>query len=359
MQEKELIKRQIVKKIRSAGDILITSHIMPDGDNIGSVCAFGRALRQSGYKVDCALYDAVPEIFTFLPGSEEIKSLDAINKKYDLLIVLDSSSAERTGISDLVRFSNFIINIDHHVCNDNFGNINLVHTNYSSTVQIVFDLIKKARLKFDSDIATCLYCGLMTDTVGFQTSNTDENVFKMAAALVKYGANPNYISREMFQNKSMKNIMIIGKTLSSLNFVNNGLICWGKVEQKTVKEVGAKPEDCFGIVNQMIAIKGVEAAILFNEREDGRTVVDFRSKSIVDVNRIANAFGGGGHLRASGATIEGELNDIIAAVINFTVEYIETNYNAYIMKGTNAVDSNCNGKQKGAKKDTVVKSVGL
>ena len=359
MQEKELIKKQIVKKIKAAGDILITSHIMPDGDNIGSVCALTGALRFCGYKVDCALFDAVPEILLFLPGSAEIKRLSDIDKKYDLLIVLDSSSVERTGVQDLSKYSNFVINIDHHVCNDNFGNINLVHTNYSSTTQIVFELIKKARLKLNQDIATCLYCGLMTDTVGFQTSNTDENVFKMAAALVKFGASPNYISREMFQNKSMKNIIMIGKTLSALNFIDNGLICWGKVDQKTIKEVGALPTDCFGIVNQMVSIKGVEVAILFNERADGKTVIDFRSKSFIDVNKIANAFGGGGHLRASGATNEGELNDIIAAVVNFAVEHIKNNYQSCFMKGTNAVEPHCSGQQKGPKTNTVVKSVGI
>mgnify|MGYP000855932043 CR=1 FL=1 len=359
MQEKELVKRQIVKKIKAAGDILITSHIMPDGDNIGSVCALTGALRLSGYKVDCALFDAVPDILKFLPGSSDIKKLADIDRKYDLLIVLDSSSVDRTGVSDLGKYSDFIINIDHHVCNDNFGNINLVHTNYSATVQIVYELIKKARLKFNSDIATCLYCGLMTDTVGFQTSNTDENVFKMASSLVKCGASPNHISREMFQNKSMKNIIIIGKTLSSLNFIDNGLICWGKIDQKTIREVGALPSDCFGIVNQMISIKGVEVAILFNERPDGKTLVDFRSKTVIDVNKIANAFGGGGHLRASGATIEGNLNDIIAEVVNFAVEHIKTNYHSGLMKGTNTIESHSCGKQKGAKANTVVKSVGI
>ncbi len=337
MHEKELIKKQIVKKIKAAGDILITSHIMPDGDNIGSVCALTGALRLSGYRADCALFDAVPEILSFLPGSAEIKNLSAIDKKYDLLIVLDSSSVERTGAQDLSKYSDFVVNIDHHVCNDNFGNINLVHTSYSSTSQIVFELIKKARLKINKDIAACLYCGLMTDTVGFQTSSTDENVFKMASALVKFGANPNHISREMFQNKSMKNIIMVGKTLSALNFIDNGLICWAKVDQKTIKEVGALPSDCFGIVNQMVSIKGVEVAILFNEHTGGKTIVDFRSKSVIDVNKIANAFGGGGHLRASGATIEGELNDIISAVVNFTVEHIKNNYQSPSMKGTNAV----------------------
>lgn len=359
MQDKELIKRQIVKKIKAAGDILITSHIMPDGDNIGSVCALSGALRLSGYKVDCALFDAVPDILKFLPGASEIKKLAEIDKKYDLLIVLDSSSVDRTGVSDLGKYSDFVINIDHHVCNDNFGNINLLHTNYSSTAQIVFDLIKKARLKFNPEIATCLYCGLMTDTVGFQTSNTDENVFKMASALVKFGASPNHISREMFQNKSMKNIIIIGKTLSALNFIDNGLICWGKVDQKTIREVGAQPSDCFGIVNQMVSIKGVEVAILFNERADGKTVVDFRSKTVIDVNKIANAFGGGGHVRASGATIEGNLTDIISEVVNFAVEHIKTNYHQGLMKGTSAFESHGGGKQKGAKANPVVKSVGI
>jgi len=359
MQEKELIKRQIIKKIKTAGDILITSHIMHDGDNIVSLCVERTGDNVKRYYVDCALFDAVPDILKFLPGSSEIKKLGEINKKYDLLIVLDSSSVDRTGVTDLSKYSDFVINIDHHVCNDNFGNINLLHTNYSATAQIVFELIKKARLKFNPEIATCLYCGLMTDTVGFQTSNTDENVFKMASYLVKYGANPNHISREMFQNKSMKNIIMIGKTLSALNFIDNGLICWGKVDQKTIKEVGALPTDCFGIVNQMVSIKGVEVAILFNEKADGKTIVDFRSKSFIDVNKIANAFGGGGHMRASGATIEGNLTDIISEVVNFSVEHIKTNYHTGLMKGTNNIESHGSGKQKGSKTNTVVKSVGI
>lgn len=359
MQNRELVKRQIIKKIKSADNILITSHIMPDGDNIGSLLGLSTSLRLSGYSVDAALFDKVPDIFSFLPGVQNIGSLSEINKKYDLLIVLDSSSVERTGASDLKKYSDFIINIDHHVCNDNYGNINLLYTNYSATTQIVFEILKKGRFKINRDIATCLYCGLMTDTVGFQTASTDESVFKMAAALVKCGAEPNFVSREMFQNKSMKNIIIIGKTLSSLNFISNGSICWGKVDQKTVREVGALPTDCFGIVNQMVSIKGVEVAILFNEQADGRTVVDFRSKSIIDVNKIANYFGGGGHTRASGTTLNGGLNDIISEVVNYSSEYVKNNYQSNTMKGPDEIDTYGISKSKGAKTNTIRKSVGI
>lgn len=351
--------RQAAKKIREAGNILLVSHVMPDGDNIGSLLGMLNSLRLSGYDVDAANTDPVPAVFNFLHGAEGIMRLSDVERRYDLLIVLDASSVERTGAADLAKYSDFVINIDHHVCNDNFGDINIVFTDYSSTVQIVYELLRAGRFKMDAGVASCLYCGLMTDTVGFQTASTNESVFKMAAHLVSLGASPNSTSREIFQNRSLPSVVILGKTLSSLNFINNNTICWSKVEWKTVRDAGGGPGDSFGAVNQMLAIRGVEVAVLFHEQKDGKVILDFRSKSVIDVNKVANHFGGGGHMRASGATVTGELTSVISEVINYTVDYINNNYRVNTVKGKPSVEAISQSKPKSSKKTSIRESVGL
>jgi len=349
----------VIKKIKSSGKILLLSHVMPDGDNIGSLLGLYNSLKATGYNVTAANHDPVPRSFSYLPNSDKIKKLADINEKYDLLVVLDSSSVERTGAKDLAQYSDFVIDIDHHVSNDNFGALNIVYTDYSSTVQIVYELIKKARLRLDADVAACLYCGLMTDTVGFQTAATNESVFKMAAHLVALGASPNVTSREIFQNKSLASVIISGKTLSSMNFMNDGMICWSKVEQKTIKEANGTPGDSFGVVNQMLGIRGVEVAVVFHEQSENKVILDFRSKSIIDVNKVATHFGGGGHLRASGATVVGELNKVISEVMNFITDYIKTNYQVKETKGKSSIESISSGKPKSAKTPAVGESLGI
>ncbi|MEZ7893070.1 MAG: bifunctional oligoribonuclease/PAP phosphatase NrnA [Candidatus Wallbacteria bacterium] len=351
---------EVINKINSSKKILVVSHVRPDGDNIGSLSGFTAALALRGLNVTAANCDPVPHNFSFLPGSSNIIPLAQVKQKYDLLIVLDSSTVDRVGVSDLSLYSDFIINIDHHISNENYGNINLVFPEYSSTSQIVYEIIKTAKYKINSDIATCLYTGLMTDTVGFQTTSTNHDVFKMAAFLVKNGAKPNNICREIWQNKSLSNITILGKALSTLNFCNNGLICWNKIDQKMLRECKAQPSDVGGIINQMLSIKGVETAILFYEESADSVTIDLRSKSSFDVSKIATHFGGGGHLRASGATIKGALKNVITEVINYAMEELKNNFlNDKNMKGKKDFDTACCGKQKSERSRKIRESVGI
>lgn len=352
--------KEIVKKIKSSKKILITSHIRPDGDNIGSILGLYHSLDAAGCDVTTANFDPVPPAFMFLPGADRIKKLSDITEKFDLLIVLDSSSVDRTGLTDLSIYSDFMINIDHHVCNYFFGNLNLVASDYSSTAQIVYDLLKAGRLPMSDDVAICLFTGLFTDTGCFQNSSTNEKVFRMAADLAAKGANSNLVSREIFQNRSMTSVMISGKVLSSLNFLLDGKICWGKVDAATFHQFGGTYEDVMGIVNQMLSIRGVEVSILFSEQFN-KVLLDWRSKSVIDVNRVAVHFGGGGHLKASGATIPGTLETVVPQVIDFTVEYIKSNYLTKNGKGGVEIEQRGNGNCKRQCKKTgpVRKSVGI
>jgi len=353
--------KQIVKKIKSSESILITSHIRPDGDNIGSMLGLYHSLRSSGFDVTVSNYDPVPPVFMFLPGADHIKPAAYISRKFDLLIVLDSSSVDRTGLTDLSKYSDYVINIDHHVSNFFFGHLNLVATDYSSTAQVVYDLLKTGKFPIDQESALCLFTGLFTDTGCFQNSSTSEKVFKMAADLTAKGANSNLISREIFQNRSMSSVMISGKILSSLNFLLDGKICWGKVDAAILHQYNGKYDDVFGIVNQMLSIKGVEVSILFSEQPMNKVLLDLRSKSVIDVCKVAEHFGGGGHLKASGATVSGTLETIVPQVIDYVIDYIKTNYQAKNVKGGFEIEQRGNGncKRQCKKTDPVGKSVGI
>lgn len=313
--------QSIYSVIEESNKILILSHAAPDGDSIGSSLSFYNFLMKLGKDVKIIIDDDVPYIYKFLKGADRIEKVnDNCNIDFDLVIVLDSSDADRLGKSNKFLSVKTIINIDHHLSNDEFGTYNIIDTNASATTEIIYDFLKTLNVKIDKDIAECIYVGMVTDTGQFQYSNTTAKTHIIAENLLKSGVEPSRIFKLVYQNNSIEKIKLIAKAINSLEFYCEEKISSIVLTKKDFIGIGAKDEDTEGIINFGRDIRSVELAILFKESYDNKVKVSFRSKNSIDVNIFAGEFGGGGHKSAAGATIHGDINTVKKSVLGKALE---------------------------------------
>lgn len=314
-----MINPAIRELIKNSNNIAIMSHIMPDGDNIGSSLALYNALNKIGKNVMFMLDDDVPEIFKLLKGAHQVVK-PGIYHDFDLIIALDCGDSGRLGKCEKYLEDKKVINIDHHVSNTNFGLYNLVDTAAAATSEIVFKLIRELCIPLDKDICDCLYTGIVTDTGQFQYSNTTDLTHEIAADLIKHGVEPAKLYKAIYQNNSKCKMRLIGEAISGMRFHYHDKIASMTLTNEVFKSIGAKDEDADGIINFARDISGIEIAILFKETDDGKVKIGFRSKDYINVNEIAQEFGGGGHKRAAGATVTGEVEEIKYKVIEAAIK---------------------------------------
>lgn len=291
-------------KINKSKNICILSHVNPDGDSIGSLLALGMALKRNNAKrVAIGKVDRIPEQFNFLPNIELIEDVD-LDIKYDLLITLDCSDIGRLGkLKDIVNNSKTIINIDHHITNEMFGDINIVDEKSASTGEIVFKFIEQMNYQLTSDIATCLYVAISTDTGSFKYDSTSYETHIIASKLLNTGINLNEIVVNLYQSKSLRKTKLMIKSLSSLELFFNNKLGIVKVTQDMLSQFEASLEDADDIVEFIRDIDDVEVSCVLKEINSREVKVALRSKKYVDVSEVAKTFGGGGHIKASGCTI--------------------------------------------------------
>lgn len=291
---------------------------MPDGDNIGSGLAMSIALNKLGKKATFILDDQIPEIYKFLTGAQNIERPNNLYD-YDLIIALDCGDMERLGESSKYIFNKTIINIDHHISNTSFGTINLIDKNAAATGEIVYKVICELGVEIDKSIAECIYVAISTDTGHFQYSNTSSATHKIVGNLLQLEINVQKIYRSIYQNNSKQKIVLMGEALKSLEFLFNDKVSVVKLTKKQTDDIRGKDEDSEGIINLARDIDGVEVAVFLKEIDYDLIKVGFRSKDYVDVSKLAQIFGGGGHIRASGCTIRNEMKK----VENMIMEEIE------------------------------------
>lgn len=310
-----MIYDDITKKIKESNRIAIMSHIMPDGDSIGSSLALCSALKKFGKEVSFILDDSIPKIYKFLEGSGEVRSPEE-NKSFDAVIVLDCGDAERLGKSRLYLEDNFVINIDHHISNNNFGNLNLVDANVSATGEIVYRIIKELGIDMDKGISECIYTAIVTDTGQFQYSNTTAVTHRIAGDLINNGVSVPFIFEKIYQNSSKGKVFLMKAALNSLEFYYNDSIACISITTEQMKEANAKDEDSEGIINLVRDIECVEVAVFLKELEPNKIKVGLRSKKVIDVAAIALRFGGGGHVRSAGCMLDETVSEVKEKVID-------------------------------------------
>lgn len=282
--------------------------MQPDGDNVGSSLALCLALQKLGKKAVFVIDDNIPELYRFLKGAREAEKPSSYAEiDFDLVIAMDCGDIERIGkVSQLIGKTK-LVNIDHHISNTKFGEINLVEENASATAEIAYKLIKSMGIFIDKDIADCIYTGIVTDTGMFQYSNTSEETHSIAAELIIAGVNPTDIFNKIYQNSPKEKVMLMGEALKSLEFFNNDMVSCISISKAQIESIGEEDIDTEGIVNLGRDIAGVEVAIFLKQKEPNLVKVSLRSKSYIDVSIIAKDFGGGGHIRAAGCAISGSL----------------------------------------------------
>lgn len=301
---------KIIDYIDENDGYVVTSHVSPDGDNIGSSRAMYSFLKKIGKKVEYVLNDDYPKNLMFLFDSNiKKKSCDLQKREGNIVIALDAGSYSRICVDeDILSLSKAIICIDHHVTNGDYGILKYVDTEESSTCELTYNIIKRyeelRKIKIiDKEVATFLYTGLVTDTGNFQYSNTRESSFHMAADLISRGAEKGYIIEMLFQNNSVNFYRLLGEALNGIEIIN-GNISIISVSKESMDKFGVDYNDIDPITPYTRDIEGVELGIFVKEKEIGEIKVSFRSKNYVDCSKLASEFGGGGHIRAAGCTIK-------------------------------------------------------
>lgn len=308
------------KLLEGATNIAIVAHERPDGDAIGSLIALSLSLQKAGKQVTPILADGVPTRFQFLPGADEIKRTFPI--ECNLLIVLDCSDVVRTGfkVEDLPRGVD--INVDHHPTNTNFGIVNVVDVYASATAEILFDLAEPLGLEIDSRVAMNLLTGLVTDTIGFRTTNVTPKVLQIVAQLIELGAPLAEIYERALNRRSVTVARYWGCGLSRLE-QEDGLV-WTSLTLEDRQHVGYSGKDDADLINLLSTIDGAEVTVIFVEQPEGAVKVSWRSRAGLNIAPLAEAFGGGGHHQAAGAMIVGDLEEVTKRVISATRGILES-----------------------------------
>ena len=296
--------KKVLDCIAGRQRFLLTSHARPDGDAVGSVLACAQILRSLGKQADVVLSDGVPHIYRPLPYADKVVQTRAVNGNYEAAIILECDSIERTRLEGLA--SKFLINIDHHCSGKTFANVNWIDPNACATAEMIYWLGREAGVEMTSDIATCLYTAVMTDTGSFRFAGTSERTFALAGELVRCGADPVRCAQDVYFSNPTSKMRLLGSALSTLK--REGRVAWMQVTRAQIDYCGAFDEDAEGLVNYVISIAGVQVAVFFREMPDKRFRVSLRSKGAVDVAAVAESFGGGGHHNASGCSLDGPLS---------------------------------------------------
>lgn len=315
---KNPILHQISETLSRSETIGLTSHVLPDGDSIGSVVGLELALKKLGVKTEVFLADPVPQTYQFLLGSNAAQSrvwAGVPDNLPEVIVVLDCTDLSRLGEGMADRIAGkTLINIDHHVSNQYFGAYNWVEPGAAATGEMVYSLVKLLGVAIDREIATALLTAITTDSGFFRYDNTRPHSLRVGACLLEAGADLAMIREHLWENKSVVSMELLGKALSTLSLTDDGRVAWVALSAPTLKELGADGEHCEGFVDYPKSIKGVEIGIFFREIDNSTVKVGFRSKRYADVNRLASMFGGGGHPRAAGCTIHGSLPVVIKQV---------------------------------------------
>ena len=316
---------QIIQHIKDGQHILIASHAEPDGDSVGSLVALGLALKKLNKKITMYNPSPIPAVYRFLPGAGQIVRQIKAADTYDLALVLDCGDLVRIGeTSAEVDKIPMLINIDHHVSNTGFGHFQLIDTNACATAEIVYRLIDALKIPFDKAIATSIYTGILTDTGSFRFSNTNRAAFAISKAMTDAGVEPHNVAQRVFGTYSLGRIKLLNMALNSIEISDNGKLSMMTVTRSMLNTTGTNTEDLDGMINYARRIEDVKVAALINEIKNGagkftnmnRYHVSLRSDSSVDVAKIAEKFGGGGHASAAGFQIESTLVALKTKIID-------------------------------------------
>lgn len=319
---------------------LLTTHVNPDGDAIGSEVAFARWLRERGKQVRILNDSPTPAAFGWLVADEPVETWEEAlcEQRFaeaDALVVLDTSNRQRIGrlAKHLDLHAIAIAIVDHHVTHDGFGQVNVVEPELASTASLVFELMREAGATLDLVAAEALYVGLFTDTGNFRYSNTDARAHRMAAALVEAGVDPSDVTSRVHATAPAGRLRFFGEALAALQMLEGGRLAVVEATPEQFERHGLVGADTEGLVDMPRAIAGVEVVALFSEVEPGKVKVSLRSTGNVTIDQVCARWGGGGHPHAAGVQMRGSREDVKAKILPDIVRLLDAHAEAVARGG--------------------------
>jgi len=310
-QATKISQKKLLSLIGKAKNVLLTTHENPDGDGLGSIIALGLVLRAQGKKVYLFSKDNVPYNYQFLPNQKLVKNTLKTKTKFDLTLLVDVGEMERVG-SCVQEYPHkgVTVSIDHHAMSQHNTELVYCLPDESSSGEIVLDLLKKMKIPLTKAMATNLYTAIATDTGAFKYSNTTQKTFENASYLCGFGVDVWDVALNCFETYTPARMNLLKKAIGSIHMHANKKIAWIVLGAKDFKATKTLSEDAEGFINYPRAIDGVEVALFFKEKSSQCYKISMRSKKYVNVAKVAKKFGGGGHVRASGCTLYGTLNNV-------------------------------------------------
>jgi len=312
---------QVVELIETKNRFAITSHVRPDGDGLGSSLGLYWLLNALGKEAEVITCDSIPHSYSQLPGAEKIRITPEIDRDYDAVFVIECSDVQRPGLKHLEK--QLVVNIDHHTTCAHFGNINWIDPTASAVGEMIFNLCKAMGVRVSKEIAECVYTALLTDTGSFHYSNTSDRTFKVASELVKAGAQPAKLSEAVYNSYPWQKLELMSQVLATAKRDKSGRVAWMRQSLDMLNATGAEESDGDGFVNLLLTVGDVETAVLLKEKAHGVYRTSLRSKGDINVARIAEKFGGGGHRNASGCTLKGTWEEAEQAIVKLLIEAVE------------------------------------
>jgi bifunctional oligoribonuclease and PAP phosphatase NrnA len=298
---------QVVELIENKNKFGITTHIKPDGDGVGSSLGLCWLLRSLGKSAEVMVRGEIPASYRSLPGADAIRDVEQLDQDYDAVFVIECSDLDRPGIKGLEK--QFTVNIDHHATSAHFGTINWIDSTASAVGEMIYNLCKAIGGRVTREIAECVYMALVTDTGSFHFSNTTDRTLKVASELIKAGAKPADISEAVYNNYPWSRIELMRQVLSTVKRDDSGRIATLRQTLRMREQAQAVDGDNNGFVNIPLAAREVLAVVYMREVGENEYRVSLRSKGDINVARVAEKFGGGGHRNAAGLRIEGEWDE--------------------------------------------------
>jgi phosphoesterase RecJ-like protein len=317
---------QVIERLKAARKALVVGHVRPDGDAIGSVAALTLILRKLGVEAEGCIPDSVPWFYREIAGTRVLRSVEELRgREFDTTVVVDTSALPRIGAAaELLSGREPDVVIDHHATNTGFGALNFCDPSYAAAALIVHEIGRRL-VEYDEELAELLLLGTATDTGFFKYANVDARVFEMAAELARHGARIQHIASAVLEHRTPKTIRLLTEMFRTLRLEEGGKLAYAYVSADMLRRTGCGEEETEGFVGEIRSLHGVEVAILFTEWPEGEVHVSLRSKSYVDVSRVALALGGGGHPRAAGCTLRvPQLQEAIARVVEATRQAMTT-----------------------------------
>ncbi len=325
VKAKGQVPEELVEAINEGSSFLLASHIGLDGDHLGSMLALGSALRKIGKDVYCFLPERVPENFGFLPGLDQLRK-EFSEDGFDTLITLECPDQQRLpseiNIEQLQNKGVKILNLDHHPDNENYGDVLWVVPDAAALGEMILDLLNRLEIPLDTEVATCLYTAILTDTGSFQYSRVTPETHIRIAQLLEHKVPTDEVARQLYRHTRAPVVKLLGSVLSRVQITPDGKLAYAELSLKDLVDLKVDDSETRFFIDDIDRVQGPEVVAIFKEMSELKVKVSLRSRRKA-INQVAARFGGGGHPMAAGCVVDGSLDAVRDQVVSAVIETLD------------------------------------